>query len=104
MARPYQLPTLDLDNDPSNLAGHFGVAVAALMNELYPGPANQAKWAAAMRLIAIQIETQVQVSEVGGGDDALGFGDLAELDHKANRLRRILGLGRPSSDNGASES
>jgi hypothetical protein len=87
--RPYRFE-LDLDEDLSNLAGSFALMASALTNELFPGPENHTKWCAAMRLLATAMETQVLSNEVGAPDDIIGFGDLDELDEKANRLRRIL--------------
>ena len=63
--------------------------MSAVFDRKYPGKENHVRWAAALNLLALQLQTQVIGNEIAAYDH-LGLEDLSVLDERANRLRTAL--------------
>jgi hypothetical protein len=78
-----------VDQDITSLCDELMLLMSAIFDRKYPGKENHVRWAAAMNLLALQLQTQVIGNEIAASDD-LGLEDLSVLDERANRLRQLL--------------
>ena len=78
-----------VDQDITSLCDELKLLMSAVFDRKYPGKENHVRWAAAMNLLALQLQTQVIGNEIAAYDH-LGLEDLSVLDERANRLRQLL--------------